>query len=513
MPAKEVRDPLSLKKLFQEFLVAAVVVTLLFASQIESLLDPKNSFFLIWQFSDALAVITTILVLSAILAGIPILAAVRRWKWLETVYGAVLIFLVVDGLFSLQHFVPRESRWGALVFLATMGLVGYQIGVPQFWGARVAKNLCLVFSPFVLMVFYQLLANPTWGPEREPKTAAKDSFKAAVPHAKPVFVLIFDQWSWQRSTDGDEFLPFFHNVKQLAEQSFVFRNGRAPSTETKYSLPQIVYQTDLPSRAKIDPVAWLPPDTNHLTAGKKSIFAMAKDAGYKTALVGFYFPYRRILDGQIDYCYSPSHHPKGESFGEKMLLFGVSDCQYLADPLSQGLDERLTPMVYSRNWYNLNRDFEAEVAWVVSNVPRNSLTLIHWPLPHRPFVFNADGTYYGHEGGDKRGPYDDNGFLREVEFMYKTLGRFIDDLKDANLYEDALLIITADHGHWKDHDLHRVPLLVKLPGQSSSHEILEPFCNNQLGEIIQKVVHGGVDEVEFLNHIHKTSMATAYRPK
>ncbi|MFQ5592132.1 MAG: sulfatase [Phycisphaerae bacterium] len=68
-------------------------------------------------------------------------------------------------------------------------------------------------------------------------------------------------------------------------------------------------------------------------------------------------------------------------------------------------------------------------------------------------------------------------YLGEVEFVDAQVGRFVDNLKAMNLYDQATLIITADHGEefW-DHggfehghtlydELVHVPLIVKLPAK------------------------------------------------
>jgi arylsulfatase len=75
---------------------------------------------------------------------------------------------------------------------------------------------------------------------------------------------------------------------------------------------------------------------------------------------------------------------------------------------------------------------------------------------------------------------EDKAFLRgryqsEVAFVDDAIGKFLDGLKKRGLYDDALVVVTADHGEeildrgWIGHtvtlheELVRVPLIVKLP--------------------------------------------------
>ncbi len=67
----------------------------------------------------------------------------------------------------------------------------------------------------------------------------------------------------------------------------------------------------------------------------------------------------------------------------------------------------------------------------------------------------------------------------EVAFTDQHIGRLLDTLRGAGLYDDALIVLTADHGEelmergWIGHtitlfqELIRVPLMVKLPGGSA----------------------------------------------
>jgi len=66
----------------------------------------------------------------------------------------------------------------------------------------------------------------------------------------------------------------------------------------------------------------------------------------------------------------------------------------------------------------------------------------------------------------------------EIHYVDRQIGRLLDELRDRGVYEDALVVLTADHGeefgehgcyreHWSTHDgTQRVPLLVKPPADA-----------------------------------------------
>lgn len=118
---------------------------------------------------------------------------------------------------------------------------------------------------------------------------------------------------------------------------------------------------------------------------------------------------------------------------------------------------------------------------------------VHSLFPHIPFRFSHTGNYYSNDitlaGWDPAadGWHDQESpvmlayqrHLMQVSFTDQLLGRLIDRLKAAGIYDDALIVVTADHGisfrpgrsrRDRDannhHEIANIPLLIKLPGQT-----------------------------------------------
>jgi hypothetical protein len=124
---------------------------------------------------------------------------------------------------------------------------------------------------------------------------------------------------------------------------------------------------------------------------------------------------------------------------------------------------------------------------------RPPLLFLHTSLPHVPWYFLPDGRRYtvigpsvpGLEEGRWVGPQwlADQAFQRhlvQTQFADRLLGRLLDRLKSAGLYERALVVVTADHGvsfragdrrrrptPTNVHDVASMPLFIKLPDQRS----------------------------------------------
>jgi len=133
---------------------------------------------------------------------------------------------------------------------------------------------------------------------------------------------------------------------------------------------------------------------------------------------------------------------------------------------------------------------DTALSWLDSGrVPEGTPTYLftHYMDPHDPFM--APDSYAGGYARVALGTDIDpevyrepmrEAYINEIEYLDTELGRFFDGLKERGLYEDALIILTADHGEefcdhggwWHgltlyDEQIH-IPMIVKLPGNANS---------------------------------------------
>ncbi|TWG63521.1 sulfatase-like hydrolase/transferase [Aminobacter sp. J44] len=149
-------------------------------------------------------------------------------------------------------------------------------------------------------------------------------------------------------------------------------------------------------------------------------------------------------------------------------------------------------------------DFEKELGQKLRSTPRthfinefiassgggtSQLDFIHVLLPHAPYEFFPSGRLYnstryqlGAEGdvwGDNQDliDLDYQRYMLQVGLLDRKLGELVAQLKEKGVYDDALIVITADHGRsfTRNRPLRRmtdenaevlhVPLFIKRPGQ------------------------------------------------
>ena len=170
---------------------------------------------------------------------------------------------------------------------------------------------------------------------------------------------------------------------------------------------------------------------------------------------------------------------------------------------------------YTYNWDARRADetVDAALVWVRENRHRQSFVLVHLFDPHLDYdpppgyaerftggrsepapPLNLSGCL-ALEREDGRSPIDEDiAYLRgvyhgEISFLDEQIGRFVEGLRAAGLYDDAIVVVVADHGEefW-DHggfehghslydELVRVPLILKLPGGA---QVARPVVDDQV---------------------------------
>ena len=88
-------------------------------------------------------------------------------------------------------------------------------------------------------------------------------------------------------------------------------------------------------------------------------------------------------------------------------------------------------------------------------------------------------------------------YERSLQYHDRIIGQIIAQLESSGRFDNALLVVTSDHGcrydptenrdRWKTAPVfRRVPLLFKLPGQKSRHPVDKTIYNNHLLPILER---------------------------
>ncbi|MBC8206185.1 MAG: sulfatase-like hydrolase/transferase [Kiritimatiellaeota bacterium] len=114
--------------------------------------------------------------------------------------------------------------------------------------------------------------------------------------------------------------------------------------------------------------------------------------------------------------------------------------------------------------------------WIDGNRDEKAFLFLHYYDPHYDYV---PPEPYATQ-------FADNPYAGEIAFTDHCIGRVIQKLKDLDLYDSTLLIITGDHGemlgehgeathtYFIYESAIKVPLIVKLPGQKEGITVSDP---------------------------------------
>jgi hypothetical protein len=356
--------------------------------------------------------------------------------------------------------------------------------------ARFAPFLLNVLSPALIalpLVF--LLGSPV-----------RDLLGAApppdAPWNVPVVVVVFDGLPLSSLLDDEQAIDsrWFPNFAAFARDAHFFRNATTVAETPIYALPALA--------TGLYP-AWRRPPTE--AAHPQSVFKLLAD----THAMNVIEPLTRLCPlslcngGRVQI---PRSERLARIFAELPLLYLhvvlPDDWAQRLPSVNASLRRMESPETDGQAWRQELRTHRSDMDWVFSEFladvvasDRPVLHFLHANLPGAPYRYLPSGLRYEPTGthpdprprsADPRdAPWDAiqalQRHLLQVGFADAFLGRLRRKLESEGLYDRALVIVTADYGvsfapglpsdtldpgNRNAADLLRVPLIVKLPGQT-----------------------------------------------
>ncbi len=488
---------MDLGRLGRALATALVIGTALAGRQIASWSTPRNRWDYFWQRQDAVDLLASVLILSAVVfaAGL----ALSRWSWSRQrrLHELALVLAIVAAILSQFPALNKETT----VLRATLLWAGVLVVVGWLWRrwhdrlARGARAICLIMLPLVPILFLQILS---WKPWDVRESGTSTAPPPANGTGRPlVVVVIFDEWSWFRQAPDGAPAAAYPNFRKLAERSVMVREARSAGSATRYAIPRFIFE----EYGEIVPgngtAQWR--DTTGLrpTVEVPSIFDELHRLGYRSSVLGFYINYRSLVGADApDRVWSLSYVYKRTTRLEEVGLMLMRNLQHWTDPLSQTVWPPLSTAVYSDSWVHLFRSMRGSALTSLITEPDNTFLLLHLPLPHAPFVFNADGSFRGRYKGVRLSE-DTAGYNRHLGYTDRVLGEIVQALDSAGRFDQSLLVVTSDHAWRREPDSAltrrpdaalRVPLLVKWPGQRTPIVSDSSFCAMGLWPVIEAAI-------------------------
>ena len=379
---------------------------------------------------------------------------------------------------------------GVLVGLAALGGAGATSVYRRFAPARLFATLLVSAALVVPAVFLFTTSASRLLAHADDVTALDGVTVTTTP---PVVVVVFDQFQLAALLDRDGNIDraAFPHFAALAGEATWFRNASAVAGLTPYALPAVLTGMR-PSPGRLPVAAEHPANLFTLLGGRYGMHV-------EEPLTGL--------------CPETLCPPERAALGA--WLAGVMRdlaVVYLTVVLPDDLAAPLPPVTQTWNDFAASAASEASETFMdhwkaarvddrretfnhfiaaITATAQPTLHFIHALLPHEPFIYLPTGQQFTLRRqlvGLREGRWSDDRwaaalnhhrYLLQVGYVDTLLGRLVARLREVGIYDDALVVITADHGaslqpglsfrqpedYFSFADIVAVPLFIKQSAQ------------------------------------------------
>ena len=407
------------------------------------------------------------------------------WPRAGRIALTALIGVLATALASqiLAYRVPLPT----VVHLAVAAACGAALAWAYATRAAV-RTFMTMLSPSVLVFPVIFLLHPTMSGLVRPDARSAEAAAVIDGPAPPIVFLIFDQLPLTSLLDahGQIDRDRYPGFAALADHATWYRNATTVAEFTGWAVPPIVSGM-MPNPTKV-PTTKSYPHNLFTWLGNRYRFEVHE-------------PITQLCPERL--C-AAIRDPLPVRMAGMTL---DSSVVYLNVALPAGLRTHLPPL--TENWKDFIQDQRWQRRWVAESkqdrrqVPRDLIASIsrddpqptlyfaHSLLPHEPYVYLRSGQEFTGDtrlvGLNQVGRWTTDSWpvtlayrrhLMQVEYVDAVVGAMIERLTAEGLYDDALIVVTSDHGvsfrpgqYFKGFsaanlaDIMSVPLLIKAPHQ------------------------------------------------
>ncbi len=505
----------SVRQKIQDALVAFSLANLIFiGAWFSALYDLDHGYFnkLRVTAPTLLALATNILLFATVAWFIMRARRRTRSRWFPVLCHVLILVALLFPIDFCRQKIFRIPDYQVVMFLKRpMVLVALLGGLVLFvwkhrWIARGAAVLVGILSPLALATLARIFAlllglQHLQQHDREPVLAAPALPKPGAPR---VLWIIFDETDQRIAFEQRPPTLKLPEFDRLRNESLYCTNAFPPGDATILSMPQLISGVRLSSVAITEPcdLTVKLAATNIQTTWKAlgSVFGAARQLGVNTGLVGWYHPYARILENDLNYC---SWYPHQQ--------FEVVRAARFQDSLINQFGS-LGGAVWARTRFaSMCRGSLQDSLNLVTN-ETYGLMLLHLPPPHRPGIYLPDQQRYTAWGMPKTTAYFNNLALAD-----RYLGEIRRALDSAGESERTWIVLSADHS-WRESRLYdarrdlRVPYLVKPPGQPHSSLYSSQFNTVLTHDLLLAILRSELKDAESVGNWldqHRSTEPTA----
>jgi hypothetical protein len=377
---------------------------------------------------------------------------------------------------------------GALIALAVLASV-------VFFHRRISKVAIAVLaalSPFCAVTFGQAIWKTTQYNAAEFANKQAAPMIAGAKKLPRVLWVIADEWDYRLTFVDRNSTLTLPELDRLRKEAMFFDHALPPGPETPISIPgyytgRLVagYSYDGPRELQL-----LYKDQRNWESWSKqpNVFEQARAAGANTALVEWFHPTCRVVNG-LSYCKWWPMAMQYNSYGDGFFEILPNQARSLLESNLLSLFGRsLTAEQQTRVYHAIlaeakrvacNRDFAFDV--------------VHLPTPHAPHAYNRKtGTF-------TLGNSPVRGYVDSLALLDLTVGELRRAMESAGTWDETTVLFTSDHPYREAEVLDgkddpRIPYLLKMAGEKDGAAYSQQVNTVLTGDLMLAVLRGEVTD-------------------
>jgi hypothetical protein len=491
--------------------LAAVLVTVfvLFSPYLANLHRDYTRYCYLWRASDTLYLTISLVLVAAILVLIGECVYWTRRPLLIRLFDHLLLTAMGVGLLgNLIFMISKVSntawRQGGIqvqtAWIVLALVVGFSFGRPHSKLVHRYRQTCLILLPCAPLTLLMLFFGSKYPNNLE--SLAPPPISCSIAPAKAerepggIYVVLFDEWSYERTFEKGSVSSRFPHLAALAGQSTLYHQAYSPAGSTEHSIPGVFFQTNDP--VVVDYGRFGFERNGHFVPSREyqSIFSRLAPRGYTSVVMGTSMPHRMLLGDQVDVCRTYCLYQRGHDLATHVGIHLFNALHYSPDLWSLKAYKRLEKKVVHATTRNLISSVYGDLNQIIRTWPSKTFAFAHVLLPHAPAILNPDLSY---RSVDETGwsISDLKQYESNLQAMDTMIGRLMDELKRAGKFDNSVIVLLADHTWRFDPDWStgrltgprtHVPLIVKGPFQTQTASVDARYETKDLGALIESLI-------------------------
>lgn len=381
---------------------------------------------------------------------------------------------------------------------------------------RLVRAILFVTFPFLVITHANLVWTVASTKDLEGYKTLRPWAQSTVRKEPRIIWFVFDEFDYRLTFEQRPDSVRLPELDKLKKESFFAKEAYSPTQRTHSALPSYLMGkvvTDFCRRSDNDlDFATLSNKALRPWSQSSTIIGQAKSLGLRTALIGYFHPYCRMMGKETDYCFHTSWYRYADFDGLPSKMLSMVRRAFQVSGGAPGRIDNYKDILYHTNRVltDTNIDF----------------VFVHWPVPHLPNIYDRKTGKFVENSQPKSHEEEKDEYFSSLVLVDKTLAIVRRELEDAGLWDTTLLIVTSDHAFhpWRwnppgtpeEKISRRIPFFVKFPAEVNfavTHE--RPFnaiiIHDLVLEVMKKRVKTMRDFTRWLDRHHQDYRLAVYQ--